>query len=192
MKKKVITLLLVAILSATTLISCGGNKQNANNTNSTTEQTQVNGEEKEPEPVPEPATPGDVETPTVEVKKVVSISDLKEKDSKAISKLLGAPKTTEDNKSTYQKDNYTFEITYVDSKSAIIKITPVKTMRYPNDGINILNVLGINADTPDVTAPIGLIWNNKFDTFKITVASDAKVENKLSYVEIILDEKYAQ
>ncbi|MBW6410145.1 hypothetical protein [Clostridium weizhouense] len=191
MKKKIITLLLVGILSTTTLISCGGNKQN-DNTNSTTEQTQINGEEKEPEAVPEPATPGDVETPTVEVKKVVTLSDLKEKDQKAINKLLGEPKNTEDNKSTYQKDNYTFEITYVDSKSAIIKITPIKTMRYPNDGINILNVLGINADTPDVTAPIGLVWNNKFNTFRITVASDAKVENKLSYVEIILDEKYAQ
>ncbi|AOR23334.1 hypothetical protein [Clostridium taeniosporum] len=184
MKKNIIKLSVISLLCIMTLISCG--KPNTNNTdnNNTTEQTQNENTT--------PTIPGNVEPSTVEVKKVVSIDNLKDKDEATIKKVLGEPKSKEENKVTYEKDDYTFEITYVDSKSAIIKIIPTKEMKYPNDGINILNVLGINAQTPDVTAPIGLVWNNKFNTYKITVASDASVENKLSYVEIILDEKYAQ
>ncbi|SFD41461.1 hypothetical protein [Clostridium uliginosum] len=182
MKKKLITLLLVVVVSATALISCGGTKKDV--TNTTTEQSQTTTET--------PATTDASNTPTVEVKQVVTIADLKEKNEEAIKTLLGEPKSTDNNKSIYEKDNYNFEITYIDSKSGIVKITPSVDMKYPNDGINILHVLGINAETPDVTAPIGLIWNNKFDTYKIIVASDDKVENKLSYVQIILDEKYNQ
>lgn len=187
MKKNIIKLSLISILCIITLMSCGKPKtSNTDTTNdtATTEQTE-NGNNNSSN------IPGNVESSTAEVKKVVSIDDLKDKDEQAIQKVLGAPKGTEDNKSTYEKDGYTFEIIYVDSKSAIIKIIPLNEMKYPNDGINILNVLGISAQTPDVTAPIGLVWNNKFNTYKITVASDASVENKLSYVEIILDEKYA-
>ncbi|MDR5587890.1 MULTISPECIES: hypothetical protein [Clostridium] len=184
MKKKFIKLSVISLLCIITLVSCGKPNNTNNDTNNTTEQTQNENANS--------TLPGNVESSTAEVKKVVSIDDLKDKDQNAIKKVLGNPKSTDGDKVTYEKDDYTFEITYVDSKSAIIKIIPIKELKYPNDGINILNVLGISAQTPDVTAPIGLVWNNKFNTYKITVASDASVENKLSYIEIILDEKYAQ
>ncbi|MBN1041640.1 hypothetical protein DVW07_06110 [Clostridium botulinum] len=186
MKKNIIKLSVISLLCIMTLVSCGKPKTTNNDANNTTEQTQTENENAGS------TLPGNVESSTAEVKKVISIDDLKDKDQNAVKKLLGNPKSTDGDKVTYEKDDYTFEITYVDSKSAIIKIIPIKEMKYPNDGINILNVLGISAQTPDVTAPIGLVWNNKFNTYKITVASDASVENKLSYIEIILDEKYAQ
>lgn len=183
MKKKIISLLLVTIISSTALISCGKTGTTKNSTNETPATEQVSPSDNNAK---DSSIVGENNKPTVEVNQIATISDFKDKDKTEIEKLLGKPISEEDNKNVYEKDNYTFEITYLNSKCNEIKIIPKVEMKYPADGSNILKLVGINANEADTTSPAGLEWNNKFDTFKINVVSNNQPDGKISYATIIL------
>ena len=181
MKKKLVSLLLVAIISSTALISCGETKTPTDSSaqTSTTEQSSPSDSSDKNSKIV-----GENNKPTVEVNQIATITDFKDKTS--IEKLLGDPISEDSTKSTYEKDNYTFEITYSDSKCTEIKIIPKIEMKYPADGPNILKLIGIDAGEADKISPAGLEWNNKFDTVKINVVSNNLPDGKISYVTIIL------
>lgn len=193
MNKKIISLLLIStIVSSTVLISCG--KTNTSN-ETTNQETTVTEENKENTNVADEESNsssiiGENNAPTVEVKQLLTIADFKDKDEKAIETLLGKPKEKNGDTYTYQKDNYTFEITYFNSKCGKIKINPDSEMKYPADGTNILKLIGINAGDADYISPAKLEWDNKFDTYKISVISNNEPAGKIEYVEIILAEEY--
>lgn len=183
MKKKIISLLLVTMISSSALISCGKTKstENSNTQTATTEQT--SGSESTPN---NSSIVGENNKPTVQVSQIATISDFKDKDKTEIENLLGKSISEKDNTIAYEKDNYTFEITYLNSKCNEIKIIPKAEMKYPADGANILKLVGINAGDADIISPGGLEWNNKFDTSKINVVSNNELDGKISYVSIIL------
>lgn len=184
MKKKIISLLLIAIIGSTALISCGktGAPPNSNKQGTSTEQTPNNNPTSKGSKIV-----GENNKPTVAVKQIATISDFKDKTKDDIAKLLGKPVSEDNSKSTYEKDDYTFEITYLNSKCNEIKITPKIDMKFPADGANILNLVGINAGDPDNLSPAGMEWDNKFDTYKINVVSDNKPDGKISYATILLN-----
>lgn len=185
MKKKIISLLLVTIISSTALISCGKTetKVDSNTQESTTEQTSpVDSSNNNSNII------GENNKPTVKVNQIATISDFKDKDKTAIEKLLGKPLSEDDTKSVYEKDNYTFEVTYSDSKCKQFKITPKTEMKYPADAANILKLIGIDAGDADNISPAGLEWNNKFDVFKINVVSNNELDGKIDFAEIIFAE----
>ena len=185
MKKKIISLLLVTIISSTSLISCGKTKtpESLSEKSSTTEQISPADSNSSDSNIV-----GESNKPTVVVNQIATISDFKDKDKTGIQKILGKPISEDSIKSVYEKDNYTFEITYLNLKCNEIKIIPKIDMKYPADGTNILKLVGINAGNADITSPAGLEWNNKFDTFKINVVSNNEVEGKINYAKIILSE----
>ena len=193
MNKKIISLLLIStIVSSTVLISCG----KTNPSNETTNQgTTVTEQDKENTNVADKESNnssiiGENNAPTVEVKQLFTVADFKDKDEKVVETLLGKPKEKNDDTYIYEKDNYTFEITYFNSKCGKIKIVPKTDMKYPADGTNILKVLGIDSGAADQVSPAGLEWDNKFDTYKIRVVSNNEPDGKLEYAEIILAEEY--
>lgn len=185
MKKKFISLLIITIISSTVLISCGKTKtpENSNENTPATEQISPSDSSNNNSSIV-----GENNKPTVEVKQIATISDFKDKDKTEIEKILGKAISEDSTKSTYEKDNYTFEITYINSKCNEIKITPKIEMKYPADGSNILKLVGINAGEADTISPAGLEWNNKFDTFKINVVSNNEVEGKINHATIVLSE----
>jgi len=183
MKKKIISLLLVTIVSSTALISCGKTETtgNSNTEKPITEQTSsVDSSNKDSN------ISGENNKPTVEVNQIATISDFKDKDKAAIEKLLGKPLSEDDTKSIYEKDTYTFEVTYSDSKCKQFKIIPKSEMKYPADGANVLKLIGIDAGQSDKISPAGLEWNNKFDVFKVNVVSNNEPDGKIAFAEIIL------
>ncbi|OOM78474.1 hypothetical protein [Clostridium sp. BL-8] len=183
MKKKIISLLLIAIISSTALISCGKTKAPSDSD----KQPSVTEEQSPKDTSKDSKIVGENNKPTVEIKQIATIADFKDKSKADIEKILGKPVSEDDSKSTYEKDNYTFEVTYLNSKCNEIKITPKTDMKFPADGANILNLLGINAGDPDTLSPAGMEWDNKFDTYKINVVSDNQVQGKISYADIILN-----
>lgn len=193
MNKKIISLLLIStIVGSTVLISCGETNTSDETTN---QETTVTEENKENANVADGESNNssiidENNASNVEVKQLFTIADFKDKDEKAIETLLGKPKEKNGDTYTYQKDNYTFEITYFNSKCGKIKIDPEYEMKYPDNGTNILKVLGINAGNSDYISPAKLEWYNKFDTYKISVISNNEPDGKLEYAEIILAEEY--
>ena len=188
MKKKIISLLLITAITSTALISCG-KKENAE---TTANQTPTTEQASSPSPSEDSASSnkdsnivGEKNKPTVEVKQIGTIADFKNKDKTEIEKLLGSPITQDESKSTYEKENYTFEVTYSNSGCSKIKIIPKAEMKFPADGASLLKVLGIDAGQSDKLSPAGLEWNDKFDTSKITVASNNEPDGKVSFAEIV-------
>jgi len=185
MKKKIISLLLITIISSTALISCGKAKTPEGTTAQPPTTEQISSTDSSNE---NPNIVGENNKPTVDVKQLGTISDFKDKDKTEIEKLLGKPVSEENIKSVYEKDNYTFEVTYLNSKCNEIKIIPKAEMKYPADATNLLKLVGINASESDTLSPAGIEWNNKFDTFKINVVSNNEPDGKISYATIILSE----
>ena len=186
MNKKILSLLFAALVRSTLITACGNSSasKDSNTKDSNVQSTQNSDEDK-------PAQSSTIiDTPTTEVTKVVSIDDLKGKNAEAVASVLGTPISEENNVSTYKKDGYTFDITYFDTICGVVKITPDKEMKYPADATNSLKVLGITASDADTISPVNLVWDNKFNTYKISIIPDDKVENKLAYINVILDEKY--
>lgn len=186
MKKKIISLLLVAAISSVALISCGNTK--------TTETSK----DQKPETEQASSSPNDSSNkdsniigennkPTVEVNKIATISDFKDKDKAAVEALLGKAVSEDDTKTVYEKENYTFEVTYSDSKCKTLKIIPKAEMKFPADASNILKLVGIDADQSDKLTPAGLEWNNKFDVLKVTVVSNNEPEGKIKFAEILFN-----
>ena len=188
MKKKIISLLLVAMVSSTALISCGKTEtiQDSNTETSTTEKSTTEETSSVDSSTKNSKIVGENNKPTVKVNQIATISDFKDKDKDAIKKLLGKPLSEDDTKSIYEKDTYTFEVTYSDSKCKQFKIIPKSEMKYPADGANILKLIGIDAGDSDKISPAGLEWNNKFDVFKINVVSNNEPDGKIVFAEIIL------
>lgn len=186
MKKKIISLLLVAAISSTALISCGKTKtiEDSNTQKPETEQTSPSSADSSNK---DSNIVGENNKPTVEVKQIGTISDFKDKDKTAIEKLLGKAISEEDTKSVYEKDNYTFEVTYSNSKCNKLKIIPKIEMKFPADATNLLKLVGIDAGQSDKLSPAGLEWNNKFDTSKITVVSNSEPDGKINFAEIIFN-----
>lgn len=183
MKKKIISLLLVAAISSTVLISCGKTKttEPSNDQKPATEQTSPSNDSSNKDS----NIVGENNKPTSDVNKLASISDFKDKTS--VEKLLGKAISEDDTKDVYEKDNYTFEVTYSDSKCKTLKIIPKAEMKFPADGASLLKVLGIDAGQSDKLSPAGLEWNNKFDTSKITVASNNEPDGKITFAEIVFN-----
>lgn len=206
MKKSILSLLVIGALISGSLISCGQQEtpSSPDNSNAVTEdssntnennESQNNQAQNTPEDTSNsndenPALIGENNKPTVNIAKIGDISDFKEKDEKAIKSLLGNPENKNDSVYTYVKDNYTFEVTYVDSKCGKIKITPKSDLKYPADAANVLHLFGINAGQPDNMTPSSFSWNDKFDTYLITVTSDDAVVDKIKNIEIIFDKSY--
>ena len=186
MNKKILSLLFGALLSSVLITGCGNSSSDSDsaNKNSKTESTQ-NASDKD---MAQSSTI--LDSPTVDVTKVISIDDLKGKDSNAVSSILGAPVSETDNVSTYKKDGYTFDIKYYDSICGQIKVTPDTEMKYPADATNSLKILGITAGDADNISPAKMTWNNQFNAYSISVVPDDKTENKLAYINVILDEQY--
>lgn len=183
MKKKIISLLLIGIISSTALISCGKTEptEDSNSQISTTDQSSPDDSSTK-----DSSIVGENNNPTVDVNKIATIADFKDKTS--VEKLLGKPISEDSSKSVYEKDTYTFEVTYSGSKCTELKIIPKTEMKYPADGASILKVIGIDAGEADTVSPSGLEWNNKFNTLKINVISNNELDGKISYVTILLDE----
>jgi hypothetical protein len=186
MKKKIISLLLITAITSTALISCGKKE----NTETTTDQKPTTEQASSPAEDSTSNTKdskiiGEKNNPTVEVKQIGTIADFKNKDKAEIEKLLGSPSSQDESKAVYEKDNYTFEITYSNSKCNKIKIIPKAEMKFPADGANLLKLLGINAGESDKLSPAGLEWNDKFETSKITVASNNEPDGKITFAEIV-------
>lgn len=192
MKKKIISLLLVAAISSTALISCGNTKTTEASKDQKPETEQASS------PSPSPSSPNDSSNKdsnivgennksTVEVNKIATISDFKDKDKTAVETLLGKAVSEDDTKAVYEKDNYTFEVTYSDSKCKTLKIIPKSEMKFPADATNILKLVGIDADQSDKLTPAGLEWNNKFDVLKVTVVSNNEPEGKIKFAEILFN-----
>ena len=188
MKKKIISLLLIAAISSTALISCGNTK--------TTEASKDQKTETEQASSPSPSSPNDSSNKdsnivgennksTVEVNKIATISDFKDKT--AVETLLGKAVSEDDTKTVYEKENYTFEVTYSDSKCKTLKIIPKSEMKFPADAANILKLVGIDANQSDKLTPAGLEWNDKFDVLKVTVASNNEPDGKIKFAEILFN-----
>lgn len=202
MNKKIISIILTTIVCSSAVISCG-NKTTSSTTSSTSSKSsaiETESTNSDDTYISPNSMIGDENTdvkPTL-VEKVVTLSDLKEKDTESIKNVLGEPISVSDNISTYEKNDYTFEITYFDSISGKVKITPNKDFKYPIDGANIIKILGVDPEESDTFTPSAMIWNNKFDTYKITVACDTnavteegKVSDKLGYIEVVFAEQYS-
>lgn len=208
MNKKILSLILVAMVSSTALISCGtkaGKDTSSTKSTESTESTESNQQTPSGDPAASPtggnsassenksnnsSVLGENSAPTVEVTQVATVADFKDKDATAIQAVLGDPVSQNGNTSTYEKDNYTFEVTYYDSICGQVKITPKTEMKYPADANNVLKVLGINAVDSDSVSPSEFSWDNKFDTYKISVLPNASAGDKLGYVQVILAEQY--
>lgn len=186
MKKKIISLLLITAITSTALISCG-KKQNTETNASKTPTTEQASSPSEDSASSNKETNivGEKNIPTVEVKQIGTVADFKNKDKSEIEKLLGSPISQDESKSVYEKENYNFEINYSNSGCSKIKIIPKNEMKFPADGANLLKVLGINAGQSDKLSPAGLEWNDKFDTSKITVASNNEPDGKITFAEIV-------
>lgn len=189
MKKKIISLLLVAAISSTALISCGNTKttEASNDQKTETEQTSStpNDSSNKESSNKDSNIVGENNKPTVEVNKIATISDFKDKDKTAIETLLGKAVSEDDTKTVYEKENYTFEVTYSDSKCKALKIIPKSEMKFPADAANILKLVGIDASQSDKLTPAGLEWNNKFDVSKVTVVSNNEPDGKIKFAEIL-------
>ena len=184
MKKKIISLLLVAAISSTALISCGNTKTTEASKDQKTETEQTSPSPKDSSDKDSNIV-GENNKPTVEVNKIATISDFK--DKAAVEKLLGKAVSEDDTKAVYEKENYTFEVTYSDSKCKTLKIIPKSEMKFPADATNILKLVGIDADQSDKLTPAGLEWNNKFDVLKVTVVSNNEPEGKIKFAEILFN-----
>ena len=186
MKKKIISLLLVVAISSTALISCGKTKTTevSNDQKSTTEQASSPSEDSASSNK-DTNIVGENNKPTSDVYKLASISDFKDKTS--VEKLLGKAVSEDDTKDVYEKDNYTFEVTYSDSKCKTLKIIPKAEMKFPADASNLLKLVGIDAGQSDKLTPAGLEWNNKFDVSKVTVVSNNEPDGKITFAEIVFN-----
>lgn len=200
MNKKIISLLVLTMTMSTSLISCNktSSSQNTEKQNNTTveDSSSKNSEQQNNSNADNSTSESSQNSkiidnnPTIDVNKIVSISDLKNKTSDNIKAILGDPVSENNNVLTYKKDGYTFDITYFDSICGQIKVTPDAEMNYPADATNILKVFGINGGDSDTISPVGLAWNNKFDTFSISVVPDENNGSKLGSVQVILEQKY--
>jgi hypothetical protein len=189
MKKKIISLLLMAAISSTALISCGNTKttEASNDQKPETEQASSPSSSPNDSSNKDSNIVGENNKPTVEVAKIATISDFKDKDKTAVETLLGKATSEDDTKTVYEKENYTFEVTYSDSKCKTLKIIPKSEMKFPADATNILKLVGIDADQSDKLTPAGLEWNNKFDVLKVTVVSNNEPEGKIKFAEILFN-----
>lgn len=134
-----------------------------------------------------------INKPTIVIDSICTVSEIKDKKQSQISKILGNAIDSNNNTYTYKKGDYKFEATFYENTLGRVKIIPQNKLVYPYDGANILNVLGINnASQPDIISPSALVWENKFDTYKISVVSDEKDGTKVGYAVVILDQKYEQ
>lgn len=203
MKKSILSLLVIGALISGSLLSCGQQKtpssSEGNNTvtedNNANENTENNQNQNTPADTSDsndknPALVGENNKPTVNIAKIGNVSDFKEKDEKSIKSLLGNPENKNNSVYTYVKDDYTFEVTYTDSKCGKIKVTPKKDLKYPADAANVLHLFGIDAGQPDNMTPSSFSWKNQFDTYLITVNSDDAVVDKIKNIEIIFDKNY--
>ena len=189
MNKKLLCLLCATVMSCTLISACGNSSSNGNTeSNSPSQETSESSSNTE---VSNPAqSSAIIDTPTVDVVKVITVDDLKGKDSKAISSVLGNPISENTNISTYEKDNYTFDVTYFNSVCGQVKITPKTEMKYPADATNSLKVLGITAGDADSISPLNLTWNNQFNTYSITVTPSETDGSKLGNINVIFDEQF--
>lgn len=189
MKKKILCILCSAIISSTFISACGtsSSNQSAESGSSSQETSSQSSSTEVSEPAQSSAI---IDSPTVDVVKVVTVDDLKGKDSKSVSSVLGDPVSESNNISTYEKDNYTFDVTYFNSVCGQVKITPKTEMKYPADATNSLKVLGITAGDADNLSPVNLTWNNQFNTYSITVTPSETDGSKLGNINVIFDEQY--
>ncbi len=194
MNKKVLSIIAAIMVSSTLFTACGNSADK--NTNTSTDSNSGSSIESSTETssnteVTNPAqSSAIIDSPTVEVKKTASVDDFKGKDANAVSAILGNPTSENGNVSTYEKDGYTFDITYFDSVCGQIKITPESDMKYPADATNSLKVLDITAGDADTLSPSNMIWSNQFDTYSITVTPSESDGTKLGSINVILDEQY--
>ncbi|WP_294376181.1 lipoprotein [uncultured Clostridium sp.] len=186
MKKKLLCLICASFISAT-LISCGhaSNENVPSGSVENTENSSTQGENSE-----KAQSSAILDSPTADISKIVSVDELKEKDSASIASVLGNPTEQQGNDSTYEKDDYIFDVTYYDGVCGQVKITPKTTLEYPADATNSLKVLGITAGDADSLSPSHFIWNNQFDTYSITVLPDDTTGKNIKDITVIFDEKY--
>lgn len=130
------------------------------------------------------------------------IEDIKGKDKKEVNRLLGKPENTEKREwyfaengekakecftSNYTKNNFKIEVFFIEGKAGRITLTPNNTLKYPEDNKQILKQLGLNLETPTFENELVTRWQNKFNTSEIGINAR---ENKITFILIILDEKY--
>lgn len=188
MNKKFICLLSASVIAGTLISGCGSSSSGQSSADSSPSSAQTASSSTE---VSDPAqSSAIIDSPTVDVSKVVTVDDLKGKDSKSVSSILGEPVSENSNVSTYKKDNYTFEVTYYNSVCGQVKITPETEMKYPADATNSLKVLGITAGDADSLSPSNLTWNNQFNTYSIVVTPSETDGNRLGNINVIFDEQY--
>ncbi|WP_294406179.1 lipoprotein [uncultured Clostridium sp.] len=188
MNKKIICLLSASVIAGTLISGCGNSSSGQNSADSSSSSAQTASASTE---VSNPAqSSAIIDSPTVDVTKVVTVDDLKGKDSKAVSSVLGDPVSEDSNVSTYKKDNYTFEVTYYNSVCGQVKITPETEMKYPADATNSLKIIGITAGDADSLSPSNLTWNNQFNTYSIVVSPSETDGSKLGNINVIFDEQY--
>lgn len=186
MNKKILSLTLAAIASSTLITACGNSASTQKNETADSS-TESSSNTEVTNPVQSSSI---IDSPTTEVTKIASVDDFNGKDSKAVESILGKPSSENNNVYTYEKDGYTFDITYFDSICGQIKITPKSLMKYPADATNSLKILGITAGDADVLSPANLAWTNQFNTYSISVIPSETDGNKLGSINVILDEQY--
>ena len=188
MNKKIICLLSASVIAGTLILGCGNSSSGQNSSDSSSSSAQTASANTE---ASNPAQSSAImDSPTVDVTKIVTVDDLKGKDSKAVSSVLGDPVSENSNISIYKKDNYTFEVTYYNSVCGQVKIIPETEMKYPADATNSLNIIGITAGDADNISPSNLTWNNQFNTYSIVVSPSETDGSKLGNINVIFDEQY--
>lgn len=192
MNKKILSIIAAVMVSSTLITACGNSADTDTSTDTNSSSlTESSTEASSNTEVTNPAqSSAIIDSPTVEVKKIASINDFKGKDPNAVAAILGNPTSENGNVSTYEKDGYTFDITYFDSVCGQIKITPQSDMKYPADATNSLKVLDITAGDADTLSPSNMIWSNQFNTYSITVTPSETDGTKLGNINVILDEQY--
>lgn len=192
MNKKILSIIAAVMVSSTLITACGNSADTDTSTDTNSSSlTESSTEASSNTEVTNPAqSSAIIDSPTVEVKKIASINDFKGKDPNAVAAILGNPTSENGNVSTYEKDGYTFDITYFDSVCGQIKITPQSDMKYPADATNSLKVLDITAGDADTLSPSNMIWSNQFNTYSITVTPSETDGTNLGNINVILDEQY--
>ncbi|MBV4423244.1 hypothetical protein [Clostridium tyrobutyricum] len=138
---------------------------------------------------------------SVELKQLFKLSDIKNKSQDEVNAVIGQP--TGSRKETwhyydtkeeapncftniYQKNDMGIEVFFIDGKAARITVTPKNTIA-SGDIDNVLNMFYLTYDNPDFGNSFVTRWNNKFGVYEFSINFES---DKVSFINIILDEKY--
>jgi len=162
------------------------------------------------EPAPAPVTQ---EAPPQPQPVLVDVKAIANKSEKEVASLLGQPTETEkggwtlyehiqdgsEKKTPYVLNIYahksgTIEVMFIEGKAARISFNPKGDLRYPDDAIEAMEIVGLAAgdrSTPDFEAPHYIRYDGVSDFFYVDVISDMPDKpERIRQIKIVTEEKY--